>query len=239
MFGQDRNEYVLPVHGVDESVGGLDASRQPGQPPRGDDDAPFVQHARKDDEHVVDPDCIVIFRHISLKTEERSWIFLFKTFFATTKHGAVSYIFGNGGQSIHMGTLCRKILSAAFSPVHVEHGAGLWNSGFVGGFEESLKLSGIRSVGQLSCVVEDAVEGLVPGQGRQQDQGGLAVGGLPAEPVGEFTLNVGDHEREVLHGRAVIKIKKTDEFRGIFQTKKIGFVLTFQACRERRIVARI
>ena len=67
MLWQDWNEDVLPVHGVDESIGGLDARGQPGQPPRGDDDPALVQHAGKDHQHVVNPDSVVILGDIALK----------------------------------------------------------------------------------------------------------------------------------------------------------------------------
>ena len=53
MGGEDRDEDVLPEHGVDESVGSLDTSGESGESGAGDDDASLVQHAREHRDHQV------------------------------------------------------------------------------------------------------------------------------------------------------------------------------------------
>ena len=68
MLWQDGDENVLPIHGVDQGVGGLDAGGQPGQPPRCDNDSSLVEHTGEDDQHVVNADGVVIFRDIALET---------------------------------------------------------------------------------------------------------------------------------------------------------------------------
>ena len=62
---------MLPVHGVDKCVGGLDTRRQPGQSPGCDDDSSFVQHAGENDQHVVDADGVVVLCDITLGINKR------------------------------------------------------------------------------------------------------------------------------------------------------------------------
>ena len=103
-----------------------------------------------------------------------------------------------------MGTLGRKVLSpfSLIAPADVEDGSGIWNAGFVGGLQEAVQFPGVRGVGQLCGVVEQPVERLVPGKGREQHQGRLRVRGLPAETVRELSLQIGEDEGEVLDGGA-------------------------------------
>ena len=106
-----------------------------------------------------------------------------------------------------MGTLRREIFSPfpRAAPADVEDGSGLGDSGFVGGLEEPVQFPRVGGVRELRGVVEDAVEGLVPREGGEQDQGGLRVRCLAAEAVRELSFDVGDDEGEVLDGGAASK----------------------------------
>lgn len=73
MLRQDGDEDVLPLHGVEEKVGGLHTSREPGHTPRRDDDPPLVQHGGKDGHHVVHVYSIVVLQEVALWVGGTEW----------------------------------------------------------------------------------------------------------------------------------------------------------------------
>lgn len=61
MVGQNRNEDVLPMHGVYERVGRLYASGQSTQFLGSHYNSPLIQHISEYDDHIRGIDCIEIF----------------------------------------------------------------------------------------------------------------------------------------------------------------------------------
>lgn len=79
LVGQDRDEDVLPTHGVDDGVGRLNTGRESVQPAWGEDDASLVQHWRKHNHHVVAIHRVVVLCEIALQQSAQSYFSFINT----------------------------------------------------------------------------------------------------------------------------------------------------------------
>ncbi len=175
MLRQDGYEDVLPVHGVDDGIGCLHARGEAREPPGGDDNPPLVQHGGEDDQHVVDAHGVVILRQVALcASEGRENCIVHCAFVRFTNQSISSaHVLRNAGESPRLrggaGEGPVAPLGGRRGPGEAERRARVRHPGLVAGLQEAAQLAVVGGQGQLSGVVQEAVERVVPRKAGQED----------------------------------------------------------------------